>query len=329
MLSCLHSPDNTLQMQRTRGVACAKQFKTAATSAPVCTSWVRCPDADPPQPCQLPLHTSAVSETSHLQRQDYVLTAVNRLCRVKLPVSQRADFCKQLSVSSSSLRTLTYSCSRDYSSYIHLWYLANANVDLASGGQSALDECTYRLFCMFSSCDNHLFSLREVLSPTDVTREMEIFGCNFQKPAQMNPVKVLQRAFVLGKMFCPRDTRHPSSLLLSLLSTFCLFVKEGKKETSGRGLNCTSLSLRRDPGHLWMSLGLLPVSEARWFWPLMRTRPPRKQWLEEVSLHLSPGRCSSPSQGNIVIASLELKTDEVRPCIQLLPTWRSNCVNLC
>lgn len=128
----------------------------------------------PSPPCQLSLHTSAVSETSHLKRQGYVLTAVNRLCRVKLPVSQRADFCKQLSVS-SSLRTLTYSCCQDYSSYIHLWYLANANVDVASDGQSALDECTYRFICMFSSCDNHLFSLREVLSPRDAFHEMEIF----------------------------------------------------------------------------------------------------------------------------------------------------------
>lgn len=173
----------------------------------------RCrPPPSHPPPCQLSLHTSAVSETSHLQKQGYVLTAVNRLCRVKLPVSQRADFCKQLSVSSSSLRTLTYSCCRDYSSYIHLWYLANANVDLASDGQSALDECTYRFLCMFCSCDNHLFSLREVLSPTDVSDEMEIFESNFHKPAQMNPVKVLQRAFVLAEMFCPRDTRHPSPL---------------------------------------------------------------------------------------------------------------------
>lgn len=69
---------------------------------------------------------------------EIVLTVVSRLCRAKPPVSQRADFCKQLSVSSSSLRTLTYSCCRDYSSYIHLWYLANANVDLASDGHGAL-----------------------------------------------------------------------------------------------------------------------------------------------------------------------------------------------
>lgn len=41
---------------------------------------------------------------------EIVLTAVNRLCGVKQPVSQRDDFCKQLSVSTSSLRILTYSC---------------------------------------------------------------------------------------------------------------------------------------------------------------------------------------------------------------------------
>lgn len=85
------------------------------------------------------------SQASHLERHYYaseiVLTAVNRLCRAKLPVSQRAEFCKQLSVSFSSLRTLTYSCCRDYSSYIHLWYLANANADFASDGQGTLVLC--------------------------------------------------------------------------------------------------------------------------------------------------------------------------------------------
>lgn len=96
------------------------------------------------------------SQASHLERHDYaseiVLTAVNRLCRAKLPVSQRAEFCKQLSVSFSSLRTLTYSCCRDYSLHIHLWYVANANVDLAPDGQSTLVECTFRSLCLWFSC---------------------------------------------------------------------------------------------------------------------------------------------------------------------------------
>lgn len=91
---------------------------------------------------------NSVSQALHLERRDYasetVLTAVNRLCRAKLPVSQREEFCKRLSVSSSSLCVLTYSCCRDYSSYVHLWYLSNADVDLASDGQRTRVECTCR-----------------------------------------------------------------------------------------------------------------------------------------------------------------------------------------
>lgn len=58
-------------------------------------------------------HTLTGSQSSCWVRKSYaseiVLTAVNRLCRVRQAVSQRADFCKQLSVATSSLRTLTYS----------------------------------------------------------------------------------------------------------------------------------------------------------------------------------------------------------------------------
>lgn len=128
------------------------------------------------------------SQGSHLERHDYaseiVLTAVNRLCRAKLPVSQRAEFCKQLSVSSSSLRTLTYSCCRDYSSYIHLCYLANANVDLASDRQRTLVECTFRSLCLWFSCwwlSHHLGKttscslLKRSFSPRDGIHEIGFF----------------------------------------------------------------------------------------------------------------------------------------------------------
>lgn len=62
-----------------------------------------------------------------------------------------------------------------------------------------------------------------------------------------------------------RHTAPIFTALLSLPSTFCLFDNKKKKKeresqnASGKGLNCTSLSLRRDRCHRRMSLGLLPL----------------------------------------------------------------------
>lgn len=69
-----------------------------------------------PRTCCYPLHQLALRSCVGFKKgeksnaSEIVLTAVNRLCRVKQPVSQRADFRKQLSVSTSSLRTTTFSC---------------------------------------------------------------------------------------------------------------------------------------------------------------------------------------------------------------------------
>lgn len=206
------------------------------------------------------------SQASHLERHHYaseiVLTAVNRLCRAKPPVSQRAEFCKQLSVSSSSLRTLTYSRWRDYSSYIHLWYLADANVDFASDGQGTLVLCApFDHYVCGSLVGDYLTILIRGLFLLQMEfRKLD--SPRFSLPTALIPAKVLKEPQTLR----PTDAQRPSPLRCCCYHrpSACLTMKKKKAQnTSGRVLNCSSLSLRRDGGLRRMSLGPVPLSESQ------------------------------------------------------------------
>lgn len=142
-----------------------------------------------------------------------------------------------------------------------------------------------------------------------------------------------------SKSHCPQKCSvletHGTHLHCAVVITVNLLLVwqggEKKKKISGRGLNCTSVIEKR-PGP-----SLDVIRTVACFWSQVVLGPNEDSAATQAVAggggterwHLSPGRCYSPSQGSIVIASLELTTDRdvaqadeaemVRPCVQQVP----------